>query len=108
MILLVSHFHVASSQNSSLEQFPDPLSHLSGPFPRDLRDDYCRVSFRVRHVIRKNGEESGGERLTMQSHNTEDENKGKNENNDGIDLQSWGFVGVESYLHMSALIPSLV
>jgi len=41
--------------------------------------------------------EKGSERgeHTMQSHNTENENEGEDKNNDGIDFQSWGFIGVE-------------
>ncbi len=34
----------------------------------------------------------------MQSHDTENEDQRKNKHNDGIDLESWGFVGVEFYL----------
>lgn len=31
----------------------------------------------------------------MHSHNTEDETQGENEDNDGVDLESGGLVGVE-------------
>lgn len=31
----------------------------------------------------------------MHSHNAEDETQGENENNDGVDLESGGLVGVE-------------
>lgn len=41
----------------------------------------------------------------MKSNNAEDEDQRKNQNNNGVDLQSWALVGVESYLHISIQTP---
>jgi len=41
---------------------------------------------------------------TVQGHNAEDEHEGENQNYNGIDLQSWAFIGVESYLPALAFV----
>ena len=42
----------------------------------------------------------------MQRNNTEDKNQRKNQHNNRIDLQSWRFVRVEFYLHISSFLAS--
>jgi len=39
----------------------------------------------------------------MQENNTEDEHEGKNQYHDGVDFQSWAFVGIETCLNKNTL-----
>lgn len=43
-------------------------------------------------------------KLTVKGDNAENENKGKNENNDGVDLEAGRLIGVESYVIRLAFI----